>query len=72
MYFLVFVEESLKKKKNVKNQIDYIKAIAVLKVNPRELRSKIQDGQCEDVSAFSSETIKTRTIEIRIIEIKTI
>ena len=42
----MFVEESSKKKKN---PMDFIKALAILKVNPRKLKEKILEAGCEEV-----------------------
>ena len=47
--FSVFVEESSKKKKN---PMDFLKALAILKVNPRELKKKILEVGCEEVTIF--------------------
>ena len=47
--FSVFVEESSKKKKN---PMDFIKALAILKVNPRKLKEKILEAGCEEVLFF--------------------
>ena len=48
-YFSVFVDGSQEKKRQ-KNPMDFIKALNILKINPRELRRELSEVGCEEVN----------------------
>ena len=55
-YFSVFVDGSQEKKRQ-KNPMDFIKALNILKINPRELRRELSEVGCEEVIWILSATL---------------